>query len=221
MAKITIPDIASQFASQEALNARFQQIEDAINDDLLFRANVAEGEPNEMELTLDMNLNRIINLPEAISASEPVTLGQAIKLINDINSGGTGNIGAGLYFSTEFKVLNAGQTRIQFDSDTTLSNFALSGLDTDNGKIFEGVDYDINHNTRQVDLYESYPAGTAISRYREGADTQGSGTLTGVGNPEGVVTADTGKIYTDSSGGVGSTLYVKETGTGNTGWAAK
>ena len=89
MAKISVPDIASQFASQEALNARFQQIEDAINDDLLFRANVANGEPNEMALTLDMNLNRIINLPVAISSGEPVTLGQAIALINDINAGVT------------------------------------------------------------------------------------------------------------------------------------
>jgi len=221
MAKITIPDIASQFASQEALNARFQQIEDAINDDLLFRANVANGEPNEMALTLDMNLNRIINLPVAISSGEPVTLGQAITLINDINAGGNGNIGAGLYYSTEFIVLSAGQTIVSFSSDTTLSNFALSGLDVDNGKIFEGVDYDINHNTRQVTLYESYPAGTALSRYREGSDTQDGSNLTGVGNPEGVVTAGTGKIYTDSDGGVGSTLYVKETGTGNTGWAAK
>ena len=45
--------------------------------------------------------------------------------------------------------------------------------------------------------------------------------LVGTGSPEGVVTANPGRIYTDSNGGVGTTLYVKETGTGNTGWAAK
>lgn len=40
-------------------------------------------------------------------------------------------------------------------------------------------------------------------------------------NPEGQITAPVGSIYTRTNGGVGSTLYVKELGTGNTGWVAK
>jgi lysophospholipase L1-like esterase len=44
---------------------------------------------------------------------------------------------------------------------------------------------------------------------------------TGSGSPEGAVTAPPGTIYTNTLGGVGTTLYVKETGTGNTGWIAK
>lgn len=44
---------------------------------------------------------------------------------------------------------------------------------------------------------------------------------TGTGTPESVLTAGPGSMYTDIAGGVGATLYVKETGTGNTGWAAK
>lgn len=44
---------------------------------------------------------------------------------------------------------------------------------------------------------------------------------TGVGSPEGVVTAAVGSLYTRSDGGVNTTLYVKQSGTGNTGWAAK
>lgn len=43
----------------------------------------------------------------------------------------------------------------------------------------------------------------------------------GTGSPEGAVTAVVGSLYTDTSGGAGSTLYVKESGSGNTGWAAK
>ena len=43
----------------------------------------------------------------------------------------------------------------------------------------------------------------------------------GAGSPEGVVSAAVGSIYRRTDGGTGSTLYVKETGTGNTGWAAK
>jgi hypothetical protein len=43
----------------------------------------------------------------------------------------------------------------------------------------------------------------------------------GSGSPEGVVTASVGSLYTRTNGGAGTTLYVKETGSGNTGWAAK
>lgn len=43
----------------------------------------------------------------------------------------------------------------------------------------------------------------------------------GTGSPEGVVTAPVGSLYTRTDGGAGTTLYVKESGTGNTGWVAK
>lgn len=43
----------------------------------------------------------------------------------------------------------------------------------------------------------------------------------GAGAPEGAVSAPVGTLYLRQDGGVGSTLYVKESGTGNTGWAAK
>jgi hypothetical protein len=39
--------------------------------------------------------------------------------------------------------------------------------------------------------------------------------LTGTGSPEGVVTADTGAVYSDTAA---STLYIKSSGSGNTGW---
>lgn len=42
----------------------------------------------------------------------------------------------------------------------------------------------------------------------------------GAGNPESVVTAPVGSLYTRTDGGAGSTLYVKESGSGNTGWRA-
>jgi hypothetical protein len=43
----------------------------------------------------------------------------------------------------------------------------------------------------------------------------------GTGTPEGAVTAPVGTAYLRTDGGAGTTLYVKESGTGNTGWAAK
>ena len=45
--------------------------------------------------------------------------------------------------------------------------------------------------------------------------------LRGSGDPEGNVVAPVGRLYIRTSGGAGTTFYVKETGSGSTGWAAK
>ena len=52
-------------------------------------------------------------------------------------------------------------------------------------------------------------------------DSQVGNKLSGTGSPEGAVSAPVGTLYTDDNGGPGTTLYVKESGTGGTGWAAK
>ena len=44
---------------------------------------------------------------------------------------------------------------------------------------------------------------------------------TGSGTPEGAIKAPVGHIYLRDDGGASTTLYVKESGTGNTGWSAK
>jgi hypothetical protein len=43
----------------------------------------------------------------------------------------------------------------------------------------------------------------------------------GTGSPNGSVTAIVGALYLRLDGGANTTLYVKESGTGNTGWVAK
>lgn len=43
----------------------------------------------------------------------------------------------------------------------------------------------------------------------------------GAGTPEGAVTAPIGSLYINATGGAATTLYVKTSGTGNTGWTAK
>jgi len=44
--------------------------------------------------------------------------------------------------------------------------------------------------------------------------------LNGTGTPEGVVTAGVGAIFRRSDGGLNTSLYVKQSGSGNTGWYA-
>lgn len=58
-------------------------------------------------------------------------------------------------------------------------------------------------------------AETRIRQLQDQAPRRGTGT------PEAVVTAPPGTLYVNLSGGAGTTLYVKESGTGNTGWVAK
>jgi hypothetical protein len=45
--------------------------------------------------------------------------------------------------------------------------------------------------------------------------------MSGTGSPEGVVSAPVSSLWLRSDGGAGTSLYVKQSGTGNTGWAAK
>lgn len=52
-------------------------------------------------------------------------------------------------------------------------------------------------------------------------NTSGPTWTSGSGTPEGSVTAPVGSLYSRTDGGAGTSLYVKESGTGNTGWVAK
>jgi hypothetical protein len=63
MAKITISDIASGYASTTQLNNAFNALEAELNNKVLYRDPPA-GEPNQMEADLDMNSNKIINVAD-------------------------------------------------------------------------------------------------------------------------------------------------------------
>ena len=53
------------------------------------------------------------------------------------------------------------------------------------------------------------------------SDTIATKIITGTGTPESVVTAEIGSLFLRKNGGAGTTLYVKESGSSNTGWVAK
>lgn len=63
-------------------------------------------------------------------------------------------------------------------------------------------------------------AYNAIKMY-DNANTAGGSIMTGSGSPEGAVSATVGSLFMRTDGGTGTSLYVKESGTGNTGWVAK
>ena len=53
------------------------------------------------------------------------------------------------------------------------------------------------------------------------AFTNGRSITTGAGTPEAAVTAPIGSLFLRTDGSTSTTLYVKTSGTGNTGWTAK
>lgn len=82
------------------------------------------------------------------------------------------------------------------------------------GALYPGADNSQNFG-RSTDRWAAIYS--RILRPGSGAPIWTSGT----GTPEGAVTAAVGSLYTREDGASGATLYVKETGSGNTGWVAK
>lgn len=69
MSKIDLPTIKGGF-NLSRINDNFDKIETALNEKVLYR-DVPDGEPNQMENDLDMNGQRIYNLPEPQTELEP------------------------------------------------------------------------------------------------------------------------------------------------------
>jgi hypothetical protein len=117
------------------------------------------------------------------------------------------------------------------DGNTAIGWWAGSTATTGSNNGFFGY----NAQPSSVTVSNEYTYGnSAVTKHRfVGGDlvigTAGKGLdfgssvlwLTGAGTPEGAVTAAVGSMYTNTTGGAGTTLYIKESGTGNTGWVAK
>jgi len=100
----------------------------------------------------------------------------------------------------------------------TVSNLLLDGLGGGNV---------VTDCTIKPLFSDTYLCGTSGARWITGHFGTGGVFINGqrfysaAGSPEGAFSANVGSVYTRTDGGAGTTLYVKESGTGNTGWAAK
>lgn len=145
--------------------------------------------------------------------------------------------------------LKGGQLFLNSASNRSIMTVRGGKLTTDAAILIYGLDDPTNPGRIQVQARGSsstftyvYDAGTGS--FRPGADnsqTNGSSAArwsigyfaqvrpgagsaiwtSGTGSPETVLTAPVGSLYTRTDGGASTTLYVKETGSGNTGWVAK
>ena len=73
MAKINLENVAGGY-NLSAINNNFDLLEQTVNENMLSRAGVGSN-PNEMKTPLDMNSNRIYNVPDPIEDHEAVNKG--------------------------------------------------------------------------------------------------------------------------------------------------
>lgn len=73
-----------------------------------------------------------------------------------------------------------------------------------------------------ANVFGAANAFTAVQTFPAGGIViGGTKLLTGSGSPEGVVAATKGALFLRTDGGANTSMYIKESGSGATGWAAK
>lgn len=125
----------------------------------------------------------------------------------------------------EFLRFNSGIRRMEFWSVRNNAVTLQTSSSGDTVSFIRGVDSVLVKNTSVIagNKVRSAGANTYVELknvyLRGGADA--GQVLRGLGTPEAIVTAPVGSLYIRTDGGASTTLYVKESGTGNTGWVAK
>lgn len=94
---------------------------------------------------------------------------------------------------------------------------------TQGGTANANVMIDAGSGTVPAGTWSIYNDSTRENLYKGPIRWGASGPLSafGSGTPEGVVTAPVGSTFRRTDGGAGTSFYVKESGTGNTGWVGK
>lgn len=142
-------------------------------------------------------------------------------------------------FSTKFKITQAGNVSTKGDIELEKSgatriynNQNLSDSITLGGA--NGIDFQTwtSGFTTKVKLTAAGNLGVGTESPSEKLDVNGTVKATsvtvgsakifsGTGSPESVIAAGVGSLYMRTDGGAGTSLYVKESGSGTTGWVAK
>ncbi len=129
----------------------------------------------------------------------------------------TATTGAVIGFNNGDVILarDAAQTLAQRNS-TAAQTYRL--YETDNGANDEYLELSAASGTNLIRPQATGTGTASVVRYHT---TTAVFWTSGSGSPESVVTAPIGSLYTRTDGGAATTLYVKESGTGSTGWVAK
>jgi len=146
-----------------------------------------------------------------------------------ITTNGFGNTSANRPFygisipaTSDFFTVSGNKFRTNTSTGTFINN-ASTGINwaqLDNYSFLSAADPATTIQSPLITLYgDSINLNSTVKKITlNGGEAQ---IITGSGSPNGVVTAAPGCIYLNYAGGAGTTLYVKESGAGNTGWVGK
>jgi hypothetical protein len=147
MTKIVLDTVSSGY-NLGKINANFEKLETELNNKVLYRDQTSTpNEPNELEQDLDLNSNRILNLPAPVAPTEPLRKG-------DIVSDATGatvqyvddSIVAAVDEATDTTVpLNIINDLSQAYDFTTVAAFKASAISFPDGKVIHLLDRDTDY----------------------------------------------------------------------------
>lgn len=142
--------------------------------------------------------------------------------ITNLNNGKVEKTGDTMSGNLAFTALRGLECR-SGDTDTTMDlvNFPEVSTGSGNARFFRNTN---TSGDKTFSLCQGNGTTAYAFRITNGAiEVLNSTSVTvtaGSGSPEGNVAAPPGSVYFNSSGGTNTTLYVKRSGSGNTGWFA-
>lgn len=210
-------------AGGASLGAVTDKVKAAVATDAMTLTNKTLASPL-MGAVKDVNGNDILDLNAVSGAFNYLQIANAASATPSIKAVGTGsnvNIavqpkGTGVVRLATSNGLAALQTGAPVAS--SVNYIEVTQATTTNAPKVAAAGTDTNVDLLLAGKGTGRPAAAALKL------TGGSGTATvsaGTGSPEGAVTATMGSLYLNTSGGAGTSMYVKESGAGNTGWVAK
>lgn len=126
----------------------------------------------------------------------------------------------GRYRNTVYSGIAGTMSGNQFTCTTTADARKFNGGDKVSTSIGSSTFISsVNYDTGVITV-DGTASGAATISHTSAASFVGV-SLSGFGTPEASVTAPMGSVYLNVAGGAGTTLYVKQSGTGNTGWVGK
>jgi hypothetical protein len=209
---------------------REQNLDDSFRQGLMVQEEVADGfftvgaNATLMNGDLDMRGHQILSLPDPVDDNDPIRLKDLLAYDPSLTEGIQGLLAV----TEELLPVDADTVLYTFPDEQPIngSAFYIRSVDGDTGtKLIQGYDYvlrpDIDAYT--LELSRSWNTGSLLQRVYNsfsGGDTSVPIT-SGVGDPEGTVSAVVGTLYSRTDGLPNETLYIKESGNGNTGWVAQ
>ncbi len=110
-------------------------------------------------------------------------------------------------------------TDMYFDNNQNNGDLFLRVTSSGLKNVFSSDGISSNLYYQGVDVFKTWSPTVGVYGVNF---TQGSVIIVaGAGSPEGVIGANVGSLYLRTDGGAGTSLYVKESGTGTTGWVGK